>query len=89
MLRLDTDRGRFTLTTKKLEQKPGDMLRDPQLVYQVAEKMAAAWRASKGITEATAAGGKDDDGQQAAEAGEDEEVRGPSRDRCLPHRYHL
>lgn len=45
MWRVDNERGRFTLTTKKLEQKAGDMLRDPQLVYQVAEEMAAGFRA--------------------------------------------
>jgi small subunit ribosomal protein S1 len=36
------DRGRITLSTKKLEATPGDMLRDPQLVYDNAEAAAAA-----------------------------------------------
>ncbi len=45
ILSMDKDRGRVTLSTKKLEKEPGDMLRDPQLVFEGAEAMAAAFRA--------------------------------------------
>lgn len=31
VLSQDKDRGRVTLSTKKLEATPGDMLRDPQV----------------------------------------------------------
>lgn len=32
------------LSTKDLEPHPGDMLRDPMLVYRAAHKMAAAYK---------------------------------------------
>lgn len=38
VLSTDSKRGRVTLSTKKLEATPGDMLRDPQLVYEGAEQ---------------------------------------------------
>lgn len=38
---IDAERGRIRLSTKYLEPEPGDMLRNPQLVYEKAEKMAA------------------------------------------------
>jgi small subunit ribosomal protein S1 len=38
--------GRVSLSTKKLEPTPGDMLRDPQLVFNRADEMAAIFRAS-------------------------------------------
>ncbi|KAG2489594.1 hypothetical protein HYH03_011875 [Edaphochlamys debaryana] len=42
---LSVDTGRVTLSTKALEPTPGgDMLRNPQLVYDRAEKMAKRWR---------------------------------------------
>lgn len=44
ILSMDKDRGRVTLSTKKLEKEPGDMLRDPQLVFEGAEAMAAAFK---------------------------------------------
>uniref|UniRef100_A0A7R9VTI0 S1 motif domain-containing protein n=1 Tax=Chlamydomonas euryale TaxID=1486919 RepID=A0A7R9VTI0_9CHLO len=44
VLSMDQQRGRVTLSTKKLEPTPGDMLRDPQLVYEKAEEMAEAFR---------------------------------------------
>lgn len=34
---VDEDRGRLALSTKQLEREPGDMLRDPQLVFEGAE----------------------------------------------------
>jgi len=44
VLSMDQQRGRVTLSTKKLEPTPGDMLRSPQLVYEKAEEMAEAFR---------------------------------------------
>ncbi len=44
VLSMDTQRGRVTLSTKKLEPTPGDMLRDPQLVFEKAEEMAEQFR---------------------------------------------
>mmetsp|Transcript_17096 Transcript_17096/g.42846 ORF Transcript_17096/g.42846 Transcript_17096/m.42846 type:complete len:435 (-) Transcript_17096:959-2263(-) len=44
ILSQDRDRGRVTLSTKKLEPNPGDMLRDPQLVFEKAEEMAEAFK---------------------------------------------
>ena len=41
---MDAQRGRVTLSTKKLEPTPGDMLRDPQLVFEKAEEMAEAFK---------------------------------------------
>jgi len=38
------DNGRIALSTKALEPEPGDMLRDPQMVFAKAEMMAAAHR---------------------------------------------
>lgn len=40
----DNERGRVTLSTKKLEPTPGDMLRNPQLVFEKAEEMADIFR---------------------------------------------
>ncbi len=34
ILSQDKDRGRISLSTKKLEPTPGDMLRNPALVYE-------------------------------------------------------
>lgn len=36
----DKDKGRISLSTKTLEPEPGDMIRDPQLVFDRAEEMA-------------------------------------------------
>ncbi|KAG2490177.1 hypothetical protein HYH03_011306 [Edaphochlamys debaryana] len=53
----DLDNGRVLLSTKDLEPTPGDMLRDPQLVYNRAVEMAARWRQKR---EAQAAGTQSD-----------------------------
>ncbi|KAG2486232.1 hypothetical protein HYH03_015057 [Edaphochlamys debaryana] len=53
ILSQDRDRGRVTLSTKKLEPTPGDMLRDPALVYEKAEEMAEQFR--KRVEQAQAA----------------------------------
>ncbi|KAF8068441.1 PU1 [Scenedesmus sp. PABB004] len=44
ILSMDRDKGRVTLSTKKLEKTPGDMVRDPQLVFENAEAMAESFR---------------------------------------------
>jgi small subunit ribosomal protein S1 len=41
---LDADRGRISLSTKQLEPEPGAMVKNPQLVYDKAEEMAAKFR---------------------------------------------
>lgn len=44
ILTLDKEKGRVSLSTKKLEPTPGDMVRDPNLVFSRADEMAAAFR---------------------------------------------
>jgi small subunit ribosomal protein S1 len=41
---LDAERGRISLSTKALEPEPGDMLSDPQKVFDKAEEMAARYK---------------------------------------------
>ena len=41
----DKAAGRIALSTRTLEPEPGDMLRDPQKVFDNAEETAAKWRA--------------------------------------------
>jgi len=40
----DKERGRISLSTKKLEPSPGDMLRNPALVFAKADEMAAVFK---------------------------------------------
>ncbi|KAL0376323.1 UNVERIFIED_CONTAM: 30S ribosomal protein S1, chloroplastic [Sesamum calycinum] len=40
----DHERGRVSLSTKKLEPTPGDMIRNPKLVFEKAEEMAQTFR---------------------------------------------
>ncbi|XAR56959.1 hypothetical protein NMG60_11024937 [Bertholletia excelsa] len=40
----DRERGRVSLSTKKLEPTPGDMIRNPKLVFEKAEEMAQMFR---------------------------------------------
>lgn len=40
---MDVERSRILLSTKALESEPGDMLRNPQIVYQKASEMAAKY----------------------------------------------
>ena len=44
ILSQDKERGRISLSTKKLEPSPGDMLKNPELVYEKAHEMAAAFK---------------------------------------------
>ncbi len=41
---LDAERGRISLSTKQLEPEPGDMINNRELVYEMAEEMAAKYR---------------------------------------------
>jgi hypothetical protein len=54
ILSQDKDRGRISLSTKKLEPTPGDMLRNPALVYEKAEEMAKTFRQRVAQAEAAA-----------------------------------
>ena len=44
----------MSLSTKKLEPNPGDMLRDPQKVYERADEMAKDFKERLAQAEATA-----------------------------------
>eukprot|EP00798_Chlamydomonas_sp_ICE-L_P027567 gene27567-biopygen5892 len=48
---IDNDRQRFSLSTKSLEVNPGDMVKDPQMVYEKAEETASAFRANIAASE--------------------------------------
>jgi small subunit ribosomal protein S1 len=41
---LDADRGRISLSTKQLEPEPGDMVKNPEVVFEKAEEMAEKFR---------------------------------------------
>ncbi|WP_036533668.1 30S ribosomal protein S1 [Neosynechococcus sphagnicola] len=51
---LDAERGRISLSTKQLEPEPGDMVKNPQVVYEKAEEMAAKYRERMQIQQAGA-----------------------------------
>ena len=44
MLTQDAVRGRLSLSTRKLEPTPGDMLRNPAVVFEKADEMAEEFR---------------------------------------------
>lgn len=46
ILDVNTERGLISLSTKALEPEPGDMLKNPQKVYEKAEEMAAKYQIS-------------------------------------------
>ena len=50
----DRERGRLALSTRKLEPTPGDMLKDPAIVFARAEDMAAMFRQRVEAAEAAA-----------------------------------
>lgn len=66
VLSQDPKRGRVGLCTKKLEPTPGDMLRDPALVYEKAEEMAALFK--KRVEAAEAAAREEGATEEASEA---------------------
>jgi len=51
---MQNGRGRIALSTRKLEPTPGDMLRDPALVYEKADEIAATFRERVKAAEAAA-----------------------------------
>ncbi len=55
VLSQEKDKGKLSLTTKKLEPSPGDMLRNPKRVFERAEEMAATFRQRVAVAEAEAA----------------------------------
>ncbi len=71
---LDAERGRISLSTKQLEANPGDMTRDPQLVYSTAEDMAAKYReqlmAAQLAQQQAAAGEEAQPAEEAVASGE-------------------
>merc|ERR1711937_196821 len=52
VLAVDKEKGRLSLTTKKLEPSPGDMLRNRGLVMEKAETLAALFRERVAAAEA-------------------------------------
>ena len=52
---LDAERGRISLSTKQLEPEPGDMVKNPEVVYEKAEEMAAKYREQMQINQQGAA----------------------------------
>lgn len=46
---LDVEKGRVGISTKELESQPGDMLKDPILVYQNAEAMIQKYRSDNNL----------------------------------------
>eukprot|EP00271_Cylindrocystis_brebissonii_P014356 TRINITY_DN35686_c0_g1_i1.p1 TRINITY_DN35686_c0_g1~~TRINITY_DN35686_c0_g1_i1.p1 ORF type:complete len:434 (+),score=103.09 TRINITY_DN35686_c0_g1_i1:135-1436(+) len=50
----DKEKSRLSLSTKKLEPTPGDMIRNPQLVFEKAEEMASTFRERVALAEAAA-----------------------------------
>ena len=57
ILSKDKEKGRLSLSTKKLEPNHGDMLRNPSLVYEKAEEMGKLFRERVAAAEAAAEGG--------------------------------
>lgn len=55
ILSQDKERGRVSLSTRKLEPSPGDMVRNPQKVFDKADDMAATFRDRVAAAEAAAA----------------------------------
>ncbi|WP_035985897.1 30S ribosomal protein S1 [Leptolyngbya sp. KIOST-1] len=62
---LDAERGRISLSTKQLEPEPGDMVKNPDLVYDKAEEMAAKYREAMRRQAAEQAGELIDDSEEA------------------------
>jgi small subunit ribosomal protein S1 len=90
---LDAERGRISLSTKQLEPEPGDMIKNRDRVYDMAEEMAAKYREQmrakqQGAT-AVAAPGDDDvpaaiDDDDVPSAMEDAEVPAAIDDDDVP-----
>ncbi|ESA32916.1 30s ribosomal protein s1 [Leptolyngbya sp. Heron Island J] len=67
---LDAERGRISLSTKQLEPEPGDMVKNPEIVFEKAEEMAERYRQQllkAAEAEAAAAAGESNAGEDAYE----------------------
>lgn len=70
---LDAERGRISLSTKQLEPEPGDMVKNPEIVFEKAEEMAERYRQQllkAAEAEAAAAAGETSDGEDIYEEDE-------------------
>ncbi|MEM7794692.1 MAG: 30S ribosomal protein S1 [Cyanobacteria bacterium P01_C01_bin.118] len=68
---LDAERGRISLSTKQLEPEPGDMVKNPEIVFEKAEEMAERYRQQllkAAEAEAAAAAGEVDDAGEIDDA---------------------
>ena len=69
---LDAERGRISLSTKQLEPEPGDMVKNPEIVFEKAEEMAERYRQQLlKAAEAEAAANADNNGGDEAYSDED------------------
>lgn len=64
----DRERGRLALSTKKLEPTPGDMLKDPSIVFARAEEMASLFKSRVAAAEKAA---RDEEARLTASIGEE------------------
>merc|ERR1711964_47227 len=62
VLAVDKEKGRLSLTTKKLEPSPGDMLRNRSLVMEKAAEMAQLFRARVAAAEAAVKASEEQNG---------------------------
>ncbi|MEM1239674.1 MAG: 30S ribosomal protein S1 [Cyanobacteria bacterium P01_H01_bin.26] len=70
---LDAERGRISLSTKQLEPEPGDMVKNPDIVFEKAEEMAERYRQQllKAAEAEAAAANADNNGGDEAYSDED------------------
>ena len=72
---LDAERGRISLSTKQLEPEPGDMVKNPDIVFEKAEEMAERYRQQLlKAAEAEAAAANADNNNGGDEAYSDEDA---------------
>ncbi|MEM9805370.1 MAG: 30S ribosomal protein S1, partial [Cyanobacteria bacterium P01_D01_bin.56] len=66
---LDAERGRISLSTKQLEPEPGDMVKNPDIVFEKAEEMAERYRQQllkAAEAEAAAAAGEENASEESS-----------------------
>ena len=71
---LDAERGRISLSTKQLEPEPGDMVKNPDVVYEKAEEMAAKYREQMMQKQQSAAAAAANAAANAATIAEEESI---------------
>ena len=71
---LDAERGRISLSTKQLEPEPGDMVKNPDVVYEKAEEMAAKYREQMMQKQQSAAAAAANAATNAATIAEEESI---------------